>query len=272
MSRLQYVLSELDALERTADRRTPLHGIDARAKLLATTLFLATMLSVPLSRPADLALYFAFPILCAAMGGLGYGTIFRRSLIVLPFAAFIAAFNLFYDREPAFRIHQIVVTRGGVLFLSTLLRGLLSVQALLVLIAATGYYRLCRAMQRLGAPAVFTAQLLFVYRYVYVLIEEAMAMQRARDARSFGRRSYPLRIWGTLVGQLLIRTFDRAERISRAMLARGFTGRLPGGLSARTSWSRRDTLFLAGWSAALMLLRLFSPAEAVGNLLNDLPR
>lgn len=64
-------------------------------------------------------------------------------------------------------------------------------------------------------PAVFTTQLLFVYRYLFVLIEEAAAMQQARDARSFGRKSYPLKVWGTLVGQLLIRTFDRAERIRR---------------------------------------------------------
>ena len=61
-------------------------------------------------------------------------------------------------------------------------------------------------------------------------IEYAAAMQQARDARSFGRRSYPLKIWGTLVGQLLIRTFDRAEQISRAMLARGFSGRIPEGV------------------------------------------
>lgn len=202
-------------MERTARMQSPLHRTDARSKLLVTVAFLVTMLSVPLCRLPELLLFFVFPIVTCAMGGLSYGTIFRRSLVVLPFVAFIGVFNLFYDREPVFRVGALVVTAGWISFLSIVLRGLLSVQALLVLISSTGYYGLCRSMQRLGVPAVFTTQLLFVYRYLYVLIEEAAAMQQARDARSFGRKSYPLKVWGTLVGQLLIRTFDRAERISR---------------------------------------------------------
>ena len=100
-------------------------------------------------------------------------------------------------------------------------------------------------------------------------IEYAAAMQQARDARSFGRKSYPLKVWGTLVGQLLIRTFDRAERISRAMLARGFTGRISEGMSERPAWKMLDTLFLAAWCSALVLLRLCRPAENFSMLINN---
>lgn len=269
-NRLQHVLCALDAMERTARMQSPLHRTDARSKLLVTVVFLVTMLSVPLCRLPELLLFFVFPIVTCAMGGLSYGTIFRRSLVVLPFVVFIGVFNLFYDREPVFRIGTLAVTAGWVSFLSIVLRGLLSVQALLVLIGSTGYYGLCRSMQRLGVPAVFTTQLLFVYRYLYVLIEEAAAMQQARDARSFGRRSYPLKIWGTLVGQLLIRTFDRAEQISRAMLARGFSGRIPVGVFERPAWKMRDTLFLAVWCSAFVLLRLCRPAENLSMLINNL--
>ena len=101
-------------------------------------------------------------------------------------------------------------------------------------------------------------------------IEYAAAMQQARDARSFGRKSYPLKVWGTLVGQLLIRTFDRAERISRAMLARGFTGRIPEGVFECPAWKIRDTLFLAVWCSAFVLLRLCRPAENLSMLINNL--
>ena len=250
-NRLQHVLCELDAMERTARMRSPLHALDARAKLLVTVVFLVTMLSVPLSRLSELLAF----------------AVFRRSLIVLPLVAFVGVFILFYDREPVFRIGTVVVTAGWVSFLSIILRGLLSVQALLILIGSTGYYRLCRSMQRLGVPSVFTTQLLFVYRYLYVLIEEALAMRRARDARSFGRRSYPLKVWGTLVGQLLIRTFERAELISRAMLARGFTGRIPADVFESPAWKMRDTVFLAAWCSALLLLRLFHPVETLSTLI-----
>ena len=161
-NRLQHVLCALDAMERTARMQSPLHRTDARAKLLVTVVFLVTMLSVPPYRLPELLLFFVFPIFTCAMGGLRYGPIFRRSLVVLPFVAFIGVFNLFYDREPVFRVGALVVTAGWISFLSIILRGLLSVQALLVLIGSTGYYRLCRSLQQLGVPAVFTTQLLFV--------------------------------------------------------------------------------------------------------------
>lgn len=270
-SKLEYVLCELDAMERTARMRSPLHGLDARAKLLVTLVFLVTMLSVPLSRLSELLLFFLFPLVLCSMGGLSYSRIFRRSLLVLPFVAFIGVFNLFYDREPVFRIGSVIVTAGWISFLSIILRGLLSVQALIVLVSSTGYYRLCRSMQRLGVPSVFTTQLLFVYRYLFVLIEQGLAMSRARDARSFGRKSYPLKVWGMLIGQLLIRTFERAELISRAMLARGFTGCIPENVCDRSVWRMRDTLFLLLWSVALILMRLFYPVETLTALFNHLP-
>lgn len=265
-SKLAYALSEMDAVERTAQGRSPLHRIDARAKLLVTAVFLVTMLSVPLTHLSELLLYFAFPLVTAAMGGLGFGSVFRRSLFVLPLVVFIGVFNLFYDREPVLQIGTLVVTRGWITFLSIVVRGLLSVQALLILISATGFYRLCRSMQQLGLPAVFTTQLLFVYRYIYVLIHEALKMSQARDARGFGRKSYPLRTWGTLIGQLLIRTVCRAESIGRAMLARGFTGRIPQNVCREQAWRPRDTAFLALWSAAFILMRICHPAEALATL------
>ncbi|MDD3108585.1 MAG: energy-coupling factor transporter transmembrane component T, partial [Alistipes sp.] len=110
--------------------------------------------------------------------------------------------------------------------------------------------------------SVLSTQLLFVYRYLFVLLQEALSMTRARDARSFGRRSYPLRVWGVMIGQLLIRTFERAERIHRAMLSRGFDGRIRS-LTIPPPWQRRDTLFLSVWGAVFVVLRFLHPIEGL---------
>ena len=264
---LQQALCELEALERSARAQTPLHRLDARAKLLTTAVYLVTMLSVPLAQLSEILLYALFPLLTAAMGGLRPGALLRRSLVVLPFAAMIGVGNLFYDRVPVFQLGALTVTDGGIAFLSIVLRGVLSVCALLVLVGTTGFFGLCRGLQRLGVPRLFTVQLLFVYRYLYVLIDEAIHLSQAREARSFGRRTLPLRVWGPMIGQLLIRTFDRAEQIHHAMQARGFTGRIPDGMGPRTHWRRAETLYLLGWSAALLLARCFGPVETLTRLL-----
>ncbi len=257
--RLTQALYRLEELERADDRPTPLRRLDSRAKLAVTLLYLVAMLSVPLTRLSELLLFVLYPVVMAAVGGFRYGSILRRSLVVLPFVAFIGLFNIFQAREPLFRIGPIIISVGWTTFVSILLRGLLSVQALLLLIYTTGYYRLCRSLQRIGVPELLTTQLLFVHRYLCVLLRESIALSMACDARSFGRRSYPLRTWGTLICQLLLRTFDRADRIGLAMAARGFTGRIPELPGTHTRWQRADTLYVTGWGIVFVGLRFISP-------------
>ncbi len=257
--RLTRAIDRIKAAERTDRCPTLLHRLDGRSKLLVTSVYLAILLSVPLTQLSDALLLAVYPLLTASIGGFRYGPILRRSLIVVPFVAFIGLFNVFQERETLFRIGPLAVSVGWTMFATLLLRGLLSVQALLLLIDSTGYPRLCRSLQQLGVSEAFTTQLLFVHRYLCLLLRESIALSMAVDARSFGRRSYPLRIWGALIGRLLLRTFDRAERIGRAMTARGFTGRMPALPYTRTRWRVVDTLYAVGWCAVLVGLRFVSP-------------
>ena len=128
---LQNALCALDALERNARTESPMHRLDARAKLLATTVYLVTMLSVPLPQLSEILLYALFPMTTATLGGMRLGPLLRRSLAVLPFVALIGIFNLLYDRTPALRIGPLTVTEGGIEFAAILLRGILSMAALL---------------------------------------------------------------------------------------------------------------------------------------------
>ena len=240
MSRLEQVLSELQALETATAARSgaQLQRIDPRAKLLVTLLFVAVLSTCPL-RPA-VALFALYPVVTALWGGVGIVRMVRRSLTVLPFVAFIGLFNLFQPR-------------GWVVWTGLLWRGLLSVQALLLLVATTGYRSVCQALRQLGVPSFFVVQLLLIYRYLRVIVEEALSMQRARRARSVTqRRSWSL--WGTLVGQLLLRTLARAERIHRAMTARGFCG-APPAPHTPLIWHPADSLYIIGWSAIFVLIR-----------------
>lgn len=259
MSKLEKALYELNRMEQAAGQSDVLHALDPRAKLLVTLLFLIAVLSLPLQHLAGLILFLVYPIISCSMAGIGYGSICKRSLIILPFILFIGIFNPIFDRQVVFYIGSVGITAGWISFLSILLRGLLSVQAVFVLIFSTGFYNLCRGMQKLGIPVLFTTQLLFVYRYLFVLLQEALNMERARASRSFGRKSYTFRLWGIFIGQLLIRTIERSERIHRAMLSRGFTGTIEGRF--HFTWRTRETFYLMLWSIVFLLLRFYHPGE-----------
>lgn len=243
MTALEKALSEFNEVEHASRGGSLLHRLDARGKTIVTLIYIIAVLSVSLDAFQGIVIFWIFPIIACAMGGISYGEVFRKSLYTLPFIAFIGIFNPVFQREPMLVAGGVTISKGWVEFVSILLRGLLSVQIVLVLIMSTGFYRVCRGLSRMGVPSVFTTQLLLVYRYIYVLVEEAIDMDRARKSRSYGRKGYGFRMWGTFVGQLLIRTVARAQRIHLAMLSRGFTGELHS--LVKSHWRMRDTVFVA---------------------------
>lgn len=266
-ARLQQLLVRLSQVEPTPPTRS---SIDPRARIAVTLVFLVVMLSVPIARLSELLLYAFFPMICAADVRIKYRPIARRSLIVVPFAALIGIFNIVYQREVAFVVGSVVITRGWLEFCSIIVRAVLSVQAVLVLVHTEGFERICRSLQQLGVPATLTAQMAMLHRYMFTLVEQLLSLVRARSARSFGRRAMPVGDWGAIVGQLIVRTYDRAERISQAMAARGFEGRLPDPPTATRGWQRRDTIYLAVWSAALIACRVLYPVERFARFFNPL--
>lgn len=238
-------------------------GVDARALLVVTLLYLLAVLSVPLYQPQMLVWMAIYPVLMAPAIGIEYERVFCRSLLVLPFVLLIGAFNPLIDRHVAFHAMGMAISQGWLSFLSIALRGLLSAQALVVLIDAVGFAEVCQGLSRLGMPRALATQLMMVYRYLGVLLEEALGMQRARQARGWGRHSYPLKMWGTMIGQLLLRTLERSRRIHNAMVARGFTGQIP--VATKGSWGWGDTLFVVGCGAAFAVLRFVNMSALVVN-------
>ncbi len=118
------------------------------------------------------------------------------------------------------------MTGGWISYASIVLRFLLTAGAALVLTATTGFTGICLALEKLKVPDVLVTQLLLLFRYIFVLGDEATRMGQARRLRSFGRRGMGWRVYGQMLGQLLLRTFARAQRIYLAMKSRGFDGEI----------------------------------------------
>ena len=106
---------------------------------------------------------------------------------------------------------------------SILIKNGLALMTMLVLAGTTPFPRLLTAMRRLGVPLVLVATLQFMERYRYVLLDELDRMATARRARTFRRRgTLSWSLLGGLIGMLFLRTFERAERVHDAMIARGW--------------------------------------------------
>lgn len=259
-SRLEKAILTLEMRQMPAGHDSHIGQIDPRALLVVTLLYLVAMLSVPASETGRLIWFAAYPIITAPLAHEPFERVFAKSLYVLPVVVIIGIFNPLYDHRTAFVIGSVHVSAGWVSFLSIVLRGLMSVQALLLLISLVGFNGMCSAMAAIGVPRMLTTQLLMVYRYMGLLLTEALEMHRARVARGLGHRGYRMSAWATYVGQLMIRTIERARRIHMAMTARGFDGTLD--TRRRQKWHTPDTVYVLVWTLVFICLR-FADIQAI---------
>lgn len=240
--------------------RNHLSDIDPRALLLVAVGYVVTMLSVPVLNLGMLIWFAAYPVVMAPLSHITYSRVFRKSLVPLPFILLIGVMNPLFDQRVAMTVCGVDVSAGWISFVSIIIRGLLSVQAALLLVYVCGFDGVCRAMGRLGLPSVMVTQLMMVSRYMRTLGEEAITMHRARQARGYGRKNYPVREWGPFIGQLLLRTVERGERVNMAMVARGFDGTFPQSFirgNSSMSWETNSTVFLLIWGGVIFCLRYF---------------
>ncbi|NTU57536.1 MAG: cobalt ABC transporter [Chlorobiaceae bacterium] len=222
--------------------------------IILLAMFVLFVLSVPKYDLAGVIAFAAVPSMLVTAARIPYAPIMKRLLVASPFILFMAAGNLMLDRAPLFRFAGVSVT-GGMLSATVIVtKTIVTLSALLSLVTCIPFHRFGIALRSIGVPEVFVTQLLLVYRYSFLLSEEARMMQKARDLRSFGGKGKGAIVTARLIGSLLIRTTSRAERIYMAMCARGFTTLLHSRPAA--PMTTRDMVALALSFAALIALRL----------------
>jgi cobalt/nickel transport system permease protein len=228
-----------EALERYIDKSSPIHAIDARVKLVLTLGYILSLALLPFGEWVAMALLAALLWGYVHLSHVGIVTIITRAFVALPFA--LVGISLVFSRpgEALFALQlgatTLTATNAGVIaFASVVVKSWLSVQAALALVATTHFIDVVQALRALRLPSVLVSVLAFSYRYLFVLIDEAQRLLRARACRSAvrpGQRSgssvgWRAHVVGQMVGTLFLRSYERSERIYVAMLSRGFNGEI----------------------------------------------
>jgi len=249
---------EVSRMDELGRQDTPVHRIDARVKTVTTLLFIILVMSFSRYEVSALTPFFLYPVALLFLGQIPPRSLLMKILVAAPFALAVGLFNPFLDHRPVSAIGTMSISGGWLSFVSIMTRFLLTVSAALVLVACTGMHRLCAGLERMGVPRVFAVQLLFLYRYLFIIADEGSRMLRSIELRSAGSKHLRFRVYASLVGHLLLRSMARADRVYQAMLARGFDGQMRVLHPTPLRWS--DWVFLLGWTAFFVAARTWNLA------------
>jgi len=220
------------------DGRSLIHRMDARVKLVLVVAFiLTTALTPPGAWPVYIllaALAFAVELLSE----LGLGFYLKRALLALPFV--LAALPVLFTVPGPALVHLpfgLAISEPGLArFISVALKSWISVQMAVMLASTTPFPEILAAMRALRLPKLLVAIIGLMWRYLFVMVDEAMRMMRARQARSGEMHAAPggngaggsvmwrARVTGGMAGSLFLRSLERSDRIYNAMLSRGYDG------------------------------------------------
>jgi cobalt/nickel transport system permease protein len=194
---------------------TPAHHLDPRSKIFAGLAFVLTVLCTHSWSVIQFTGYPLLLIIAMIVAKLSPRGVFKRVFSLLPFA-FLMLLSAVFSRLSYAHVVDAV------------LKAVLSMTGMALVSMTTPFPDLLRALEQCRVPNTLVMFLAFLYRYAAVLAKEVVRAERGWASRTFGG------FWwreasraGHVLAALLIRSYERAERVYAAMLARGFSNRMP---------------------------------------------
>lgn len=264
MANITQAYYKMFILDELADKETAIHRVHPVIKLIVTFIYLLFVVSYDKYDISGMIPLFFYPAIIMSVGDIPLKPMLAGLVIAAPLAIGVGIFNPFLDRTILLTLGAIDISAGMLSFVSLLIKCCLTVFAALLLLSTTGMNKIAAALHKLHIPQIFIIQLLLTYRYISVLMGEASRVYNAYTLRAPNQKGISSKVWGSLIGLLLLRTYDRASRLYQAMKLRGFENQYYGVNLGKLQ--RKDTIYLLGWSIFFIIVRFINIPILLGLL------
>jgi cobalt/nickel transport system permease protein len=247
----------LGSIGLAGDPASPIHRLDARAKIVGLLAVTVIAVSTPLRLWPVYVGCAAVLLLVAIVGRISPRDIWRRSRLVLPLILFVAIFLPFFRKGGAtYELGPMSVSEDGLkTFAEVSIKATIGTVSAVLLGATTTFPAVLHGLEAMRVPKLFVLIAGFMYRYLFVVVDEALRMRSALTARAYRpRHLLQSTAIGKVVSSLFLRSYTRGERVYLSMLARGYRGSMP--VAVPPAFHAADTAFLCAIVGALVGLRV----------------
>jgi cobalt/nickel transport system permease protein len=218
---------EYPQIDEYASMDSPIHHFDPRAKIVSFTLLIFSFVFV---NDIGIALLgFLFSLFILLISGLPLGFALKRIRMVSFFLfPLLLIMPLTVEGTELINIAGVPVSIEGLAYASLIIiRALAAVTLSITMLATTRFDMTIKALYALRVPGILVQMLMFTYRYIFVIMDEFSRMWESMECKGFTLKAnyHGLSIFGNLLGMLIIKSYDRTNRVYQAMVSKGYTGR-----------------------------------------------
>jgi cobalt/nickel transport system permease protein len=215
-------------IDKYAHIESSIHRWDPRVKILAMFMLIFTIATLQKLPILAVVLPLCFVLVLISRLPLAFVTkrLMPVTIFLLPFFIIIP---LTMPGESAVKILAFSFNKAGLVVAAKVYLKAVSIVMLIITMMGTASFPdSLKAMERLKMPSMIIQMILFTYRYIFVFLLEMRRMNTAMNARNFVKKTnlHTIKTVGNFVGVLLVRSFEKAEKIYQAMLSRGYDGAL----------------------------------------------
>lgn len=191
-------------------------------KLIITLIYLVLLTSI---NKYDLITTLAMSIYLIIIGIIqefSIKEILKKFKLIFLLLIFVGIANPILDRNVIMYIGSFPITTGMISMLTLILKGLFAVICSFILISTTGIEEICYALKLLHIPNILIVTIMLTYRYIILFLKEVNRIWIAYQMRAPNQKGVNFRVWGSMIGSLMIRTIDKANNVYESMELRGF--------------------------------------------------
>ena len=204
-------------IDKYSGLKSPLHHLDTRIKILATLIITIGVVITPLNYFFPFIIYAVLAVTLWIISRIPFTYLLSRLSVTLPFVA-IMTLGIAMGSG-------IGGAKSWLVFLHIIIRAALALTFLTLLTSTTPFPKLLEGLRWFKMPKVIHSLLVFIYRFIYIIIDEFQRLNRGRKSREFGQNlGLAWKARASMIGTFLIRSIERSERVYQAMLARGYSG------------------------------------------------
>jgi len=214
-------------IDKYANLKSPIHSLEPCTKIISFTILIFSVVFVERVDMAVFSLAIAISILLLSRLPLKF--ILNRVKVILVFIIPILILMPFtVPGTVLWSFGPVVISKEGIYFgFLVAIRSVTAIILTITLLGSQKFETTLKGLALLKVPDSIIQILLFTYRYIFVMIDEFICIWSAMRAKGYTFRvnRSGLLIIGNLVGMLLVKSYERAERVYNAMIGKGYTGK-----------------------------------------------